>query len=224
MTQERRIEWEDYNENYVVSITADESSDDEFDDNDPDKDSYSDNEIGSSISANLFNFSSYENMIHSPWGPLKKNDPFSPVNFYSMRIMHTYGFAAKTPWYSPEAFEAVLDSIEGVTAWRCVDPYCFILAKARCYEWKFIAQQINKAFGINSGKKNEEEINLIVQRFIEEDQNKTLASIRFSDGEIEQVDKNEDGYTEFLQNLNMLIETGAPEGTVVVIDGEVRLR
>jgi hypothetical protein len=138
--------------------------------------------------------------------------------------MHTYGFAATEPWYSPVEFEKKLNGIEGIAAWKCLDPYCFIIAKARCYEWRSIVQQLNKAFDIGINKKVEEEIDSVIKTLIDSDVNKNTTFIRFPDGTVEQATSDDPKYSSFINNVNILLDSGAPEGTVIIMDGEVKLR
>lgn len=228
MSTTKEIFWEDYNANYLVPLSA-EDADGENDElqetaGDTDGDVYGSESPDKLRRANPIPVFDAKNYVYSPWGALSRNDPFSPIKFYpDMKMMHTKGFSLHL-YEGEKTFENTLDSVDGIAAWKSIDPYCFIVAKARAYKWKDVIDGITKAFGITKRpqEKSGEIDNLIARLALDEDYKKTTYVI--TNGDIQSSKQGDEDYEEFVDFALTLATDGATEGTTVIHDGEVLCR
>lgn len=217
---ERIIVWEDYASNYTVYLSnedLDEQSDEEIGDQDFDTDG-----IGSPLrkmqskTPQVFDVKNY---VYSPWGAISRNDPFVPINFYpDMKVMHTKHFGAHTI----EDFYDILDNIDGIAAWKALDPYCFIVAKAKIYEWREVMSSVNAAFGIKQSATKS--VDDIINNLKSNPLYQYSTYVIDPSGIVSHCLNTDENYKEFVSFATTLVEDGASPGTVVIHEGKILCR
>lgn len=211
MSEEKRIEWEDYRANYIDNMVPD--PDDEFDDamdDDEDSDEMSappgiDKIMG--LVAFPFGGSMGGQLVSTPWGPFNNANKLAPHNFYDIKLGHFKGFSTFT---NPN-FANIMDSIEGVAVWKSLDPYCIAVGKARLYSWREVAENIKTAlFGTNNQQNSPDDKILAIRDKIIADNNQNhisnyVAAI-FPNGEVIQITPDQDDYYDKLKQINDIKE------------------
>jgi hypothetical protein len=218
MANQREIYWEDYALNYNVPLSSEDAEEerDEFSEKSQNDDF---GEGLQSVASDMFDSKNY---VYSPWGAISKNDPFSPIKFYpDMKMMHTKYFSLHM-YKGDLTFSETLDNVDGVAAWKTIDPYCFIVAKAKTYTWTEVVSNINNAFGIKqqkvSVKKNNNDE--IIER-LSAGENYLNTTYVIHEGVVSSSAVGDSDYEEFMQWALTLAENGADEQTVVIHQGKI---
>jgi hypothetical protein len=83
----------------------------------------------------------FGNVISTPWGPFRRDDRFAPFNFYeNMKLAHFKGFSTFS--FRDPDFVDLMNNTEGVSIFKCQDPYCVIFGKGKLYSWKEVKSNI----------------------------------------------------------------------------------
>lgn len=155
MSNGKRVAWEDYNANFVDEEDYESEDAHSYEDTNQDVDIDEAVDIaGNSSVGGIFKFSQFlsndlddlDDVIDSPFGQYRKSNKWAPFNFYELKLIHLYGFSST----KDKTLGIKLDNTDGVSAWRCIDPYCFIIAKAKLYEWKEVMANVEEAIGVRS--------------------------------------------------------------------------
>lgn len=141
-----KIMWEDFSENYGENSDRYNDIEDDFrDDDDEDDDEMGDPDQNRGITAVFSNLPGFmggpRQVISTPWGQFSGEDKFAPTEFYKLKVLHFYKFNVNT---LPNFME-IMDSIDGVAIWKCQDPYCVIIGKAKAYEWDEVVYNVEMA-------------------------------------------------------------------------------
>lgn len=216
----KKIVWEDYNANFVDDDDDSNINDDLYTDTDGDDFNEDDEGIDSSIinskGAGFFTFTQTLNdlgvdVVQTPFGPYNKSNRWAPFNFYEMKLIHLYGFSANT---DPE-FGLKLDSIDGIAAWRCIDPYCFIIAKAKLYKWPEVQLNLEIKFGLKSS--DNEKIRQSVLEIKEKGQNNI--AIIYPNGEYDICQYTEETFNALYDKYKNIVDI--LYGSKILVDGEI---
>lgn len=216
----KKIVWEDYNANFVDHDDESESNNAEDDIGFDDIDDEDEHDINASNIVNpgvgFFSFTKSfadlgSDVVQSPFGTFHKRNKWAPFNFYELKLIHLYGFSSQ----SDSAFGIKLDAVDGVAAWRCIDPYCFIIAKAKLYNWTEVKLNLEIAFGVRTMESEK-----IRQSIIEiKNKGEGYIGVIYPNGEYilndydnSNIDSLVDQYKLIIENLN---------GSKILIDGEI---
>lgn len=171
----RSILWEDYKANYVdkdyeKSEVNNEIEEDDFEDFDEDEMQEIDTiRMGKMIIGMPQTMFTGE-LVSTPWGQFQIDNKFAPFNFYSLKIAHFRGFSS----FTIPKFVDVMDGVEGVALWKALDPYCFIIGKARLYTWEEVAKNIDDKLLIQEEVEKSPTVNVAVEKFIQEVNEKNI--------------------------------------------------
>lgn len=141
MARDIKFVWEDYLENYI-----------KIDNNQKEKNEFSDifEDEEDSISPKMLTlYPSLGEIVKTPWGPAQINDKFAYHNFYELKFVHFKGFSSDTFVKTKKSessvgpFGRILDSVDGVAMWKYIDPYCFLIGKARLYNWDEVVKNFD---------------------------------------------------------------------------------
>ena len=218
----KKIVWQDYNANFVDN-DDEELELENLDEDDSDFDDVDENEDGSNYTTGIagngigfFNFTKAfsgvgPNVVQGPFGAFDKNNKWAPFNFYELKLIHLYGFSSN----SDPSFGIKLDSVDGVAAWRSIDPYCFIIAKARLYEWSEVKLNIEIMFGIRT-----EESEKIKQSILEiNNKGPGYIGVIYPNGEYTLTSYTEDEIDRIFNDCKSSIES--LHGSKILLDGEI---
>lgn len=223
MSKNRKVYWEDYATNYIIPLSS-EDAEEEHDrviDKMDEENSFMDDIPEKLIKSAPSQIYDMKNYVYSPWGAISRNDPFSPIVFYpDMKVMHTKGFSLHL--YSGDAsFEDTLDSVDGIAAWKSLNPYCFIVAKAKAYEWSEVIDSVHLAFGVTGGaQKSTDTIKKIIAELSASDDFK-LKTYVITNGDIQSSKIGDEDYDSFVEFALTLATDGANEKTTVIHEGNI---
>lgn len=237
-----KISWEDFNTNYLPPEKITNEEDDAFSDEDDHKSDIFDqlsmlNGLG-------------DNVAKTPWGSFKKDDKMAPHNFYELKLIHFYGFSSDDFELPPvkgvpkNSLTTLFKKAKGVAVWKFLDPYCFIVGKARLYSWPELAKSLESFIRDELVRINEMELSIpltdlnldsetanvdsenlknLAQKVIDEFKAHNTAdgawAIVLPNGVVQFAIKSQENYDEQVQTIEELAET--IEGSIIIRNGEI---
>lgn len=232
-----KIVWEDFNSNYLPPDKI-EAEKDPFED-----------EQNSALfdQLNMLNGMG-GNVAKTPWGSFGKDDKMAPHNFYELKLIHFYGFSSEIFSYKDSKgapknkLSTVLGNATGVAVWKFLDPYCFVIGKAKLYTWAEVTKSVDASIkGALIDLNQAESIEKIVDELIEEgvsEENliKAMANTIISEFKKNNVDEGsvaiifpngkydfailtDPDYSERVKRIEELV--GTVEGALVIRNGQI---
>lgn len=208
MKKEKRIVYEDFDENYVH--TSEEEQDLLEDDDDGEGE-------GTGLPPGIIPINSEMftgKIVNTPWGNFTKKNKFAPFNFYSLQIMYLQGMSTLTI----PRFADLMDNIEGVALWRSLDPYTIIVGKAKLYEWPEVKENISAALLKSEVKTND--VDKTVQKIISENTGKQYFAIVFPNGKFIVTPADDPLYEKNIVDADNVKKT--LRGVITIKNGEVQ--